>query len=94
MPFHKASAVAMLAFDYLWAIPDFLVVDWIVTIPLCFLSVAASTYWIQRRWHGDGRRSAAWKAALLGTIAAVPFQVASTAAGLAFLAWLRIRRRD
>ncbi|KAB2667646.1 MAG: hypothetical protein DVB31_07905 [Verrucomicrobia bacterium] len=82
----------LLVFDNLWMIPEFVVVDWIFTVPLCFLSVAGSTYWIQRRRQGDVHGTALWKALLLGAVAAVPFSVTGTPVGLALLAWFGIKK--
>ncbi len=93
-PFHPGAVTMMLVFDYLWTIPEFAIVDWPLTIPACFLCVAVSTFLIQRRKHGDRRRVAMAKALLLGTIAAVPFPVASSVAGLGFLAWIGIKKAN
>lgn len=91
-PFHPASAALLLVVDNLWMLPEFAVVDWWLTIPASFLSVAGPVYWIQRRKSGDGRVKAALKALFLGVVAAVPLSVTGTPVGLALLAWFGIKK--
>lgn len=85
------AALALIIVDNLWWIPEFVVVDWLLTIPLCFLSVFAITFLIQWRRVGDRRRVALVKALVLGLVAAVPWSVTGTPVGLALLAWAGIR---
>lgn len=89
--FEPLSALALLLADNLWLFPEFLVVSWGVTVPLCFLTVLVSVYLIQRRRAGDRRRIAFAKALILAIIAAVPTSVTGTPVGLALLAWAGIR---
>ncbi|MBX3734593.1 MAG: hypothetical protein KF791_18610 [Verrucomicrobiae bacterium] len=89
--FEPLSALALLLADNLWLFPEFLVVSWVVTVPLCFLTVLVSVYLIQRRRAGDRRRIAFAKALILAIIAAVPTSVTGTPVGLAILAWAGIR---
>jgi hypothetical protein len=91
-PFHPAASAILIAVDNLWALEEFLVFDWILTIPLSFITVFGPTYWIQRRWSGDRRVVALWKALFFGVVAAVPFSVTGNPVGMTFLAWAGVRR--
>jgi hypothetical protein len=91
-PFHPAASALLLLIDNLWMIPEFAVVDWPVTIPLCFLSTFFPTFWIQRRLAKNPFASALAKALFFAFVAAVPFSVTGTPVGLAFLAWAGVRR--
>ena len=85
------AALALIVMDNLWFFPEFIVVDWVFTIPLCFLTVFTITYLVQRRRAGDRRRVALAKALVLGVVAAVPTSLTGTPVGLALLAWAGIR---
>lgn len=85
--FHPAASALLLVVDNLWNVTEFAVVDWILTIPLSFLSVFLPVFWIQRRYHSDPKPKALAKALFLGAVAAVPFSVTGTPVGLALLAW-------
>lgn len=85
------ASLALIVVDNLWLIPEFFIVDWLVTVPLCFLTVFFITYQVQRRRAGNRRRVALAKALVLGLVAAVPFSVTGTPVGLALLAWAGIR---
>ncbi len=90
--FHPASALALVAVDNLWMLPDFAGPElWLLTIPLSFLTVFLAVYFIQRHRNGDRRRSALWKGILLGAVAAVPTSITGTPVGLALLAWAGLR---
>ncbi len=89
--FHPWSATLLVAVDNLWALPDFTVIAWFITVPLSFLSVFAGTYLVQRRHGRDSVGHALAKAVLLGAVAAVPTAVTGTPVGLALLAWAGIR---
>ncbi len=91
-PYHPAAAALLVVVDNLWMIPEFAVVDWPITIPLCFLSVFFSTFLIQRRLAGNRWSVAMAKAVFFAVVAAVPFSVTGTPVGLAFLAWAGVRR--
>ena len=86
-PVHPLAALLLVVIDNLWLVPEFLVVDLFITIPLSFLSVFVPTYFIQKllKKHSNGR--ALTYAFLLGALAAVPFSVTGTPVGLAILAW-------
>ena len=75
------------AWGYAFAVPALL----FVTVPLSFLSVFISVFLIQRQRNGDRRRSALWKALLLGVLAAIPTSITGTPIGLALLAWAGIK---
>ena len=92
VPFHPSAAALLVVVDNLWALEDWLVLTWILTIPLSFLSVAVPTYWLQRRFRQDSRRTALLKALFFGVVAAVPTSVTGTPIGLALLAWAGVRR--
>ncbi len=92
VPFHPSAAALLVVVDNLWALEDWLVLTWILTIPLSFLSVAVPTYWLQRRFRQDSRRTALLKALFFGAVAAVPTSVTGTPIGLALLAWAGVRR--
>jgi hypothetical protein len=91
-PVHSLAALLLLVVDNLWTVPEFLVIDWAITIPLCFLSVTVPVFLIQRHLKKDGVRRAVGLALLLGIVAAVPTSVTGTPVGLAILAWTGIHR--
>jgi hypothetical protein len=92
VPFHPSAAALLVVVDNLWALEDWLVLTWILTIPLSFLTVAVPTYWLQRRFRQDSRMTALLKALFFGVVAAVPTSVTGTPIGLALLAWAGVRR--
>jgi len=89
-PIHPLSAVLLLVVDNLWNLADWLVLDWFITIPLSFVTVAVPVFFIQRAFRKDPFIRAFAYALLLGTIAAVPTSVTGTPVGLALLAWAGI----
>ncbi len=89
---HLLSAVVLLGVDNLWNLPDFFVIDWIITIPLSFLTVFVPVFFIQKKLKRDPALKALGWAALLGVLAAVPFSVTGTVAGSMLLAWLGINQ--
>ena len=89
-PIHPLAALLLLVVDNLWNIPDFLVFDWIITVPLSFLTVSIPTFFIQRFLKKNTVGRAIAFALLLGVIAAVPTSVTGTPVGLAILAWTGI----
>ena len=91
-PIHGAAALLLLVVDNLWNLADWLVIDWIITIPLSFVSVFVPTFFIQRLLKRDSVGQALGYAALLGVLAAVPFSVTGSTVGVALLAWLGISR--
>jgi hypothetical protein len=91
-PIHAAAALLLLVVDNLWNLADWMVIDWIITIPLSFLSVAVPTFFIQKLLKKDSVGRALGFAALLGVIAAVPFSVTGSTVGVALLAWLGINK--
>ena len=86
-PIHPLAALLLLVIDNLWNLPEFLAVDWPVTIPLSFLTVFVPTFLIQRLLKKNSKRRALGYGFLLGLIAAVPFSVTGTPVGLTLLAW-------
>lgn len=90
-PFHALSALLLLVVDNLWNFSDWLVITYLVTVPLSFLSVAVPVFFIQRAKQGDPVGKALLKAGLLGVVAAVPFSVTGTPVGLALLAWAGVK---
>lgn len=91
-PIHPLSAILLLVFDNLWTIPEFVVIDWIVTIPLSFVSVFVPTFFIQKTLKRDSAGRAFVFALLLGVLAAVPTSLTGTPVGLAILAWTGISK--
>ena len=91
-PIHPLAALLLVVIDSLWTVPEFLVVDLPITVPLSFLSVFVPTFLIQRLLKKDSIRRALAFALLLGALAAVPFSVTGTPVGLAILAWTGISK--
>lgn len=91
-PIHPLAALLLVVIDNLWSVPEFMVVDLPITIPLSFLSVFVPTFFIQRILKKNSIRRASAYALLLGVLAAVPFSVTGTPVGLAILAWTGISR--
>ena len=91
-PIHPLSAMALLLIDNLWMLEEWLIIDWIITIPLCFITVFVPVFFVQKLLHKDSTGRALGYAALLGVIAAVPTSVTGTPVGLAFLAWTGIAK--
>lgn len=90
---HPASAAVMMVVDNLWTLPEFAGPElWLLTIPLAFLVVLTVTIWIQRRRNRDGWGVALAKGVLLGALAAVPFSITGTTAGVILLGWFGIRK--
>lgn len=86
-PIHPLAALLLLVIDNLWNLPEFLAIDWPITIPLSFLTVFVPTLLIQRLLKKNSVRRALGYGFLLGLIAAVPFSVTGTPVGLTLLAW-------
>lgn len=91
-PVHPLAAVVLVAVDNLWNFADWAVVSWAVTIPLAFVTVFLPTFMVQRFVKGDSGPRAVRMAGLLGALAAVPYSLFGTSAGLAFLAWSGLNR--
>jgi hypothetical protein len=91
-PIHPLAALLLLAVDNLWLLPEFVVIDWIVTIPLCFITVFVPTLLIQKLVKKQGIGTAVGYALLLAVIAAVPTSLLGTPLGAALLAWFGISR--
>jgi len=91
VPFHPLAATLLILVDNLWNFADWAVISWIVTIPLCFLTVFLPTFFIQRKKNGDLFGPAFLKALFLGVLAAVPTSITGTPVGLALLAWAGIK---
>jgi hypothetical protein len=87
-----AAAAFLLVVDNLWMLPEFVVATWWLTIPLSFVSVFGTTFFIQRVLGRNPVPVALAKALFFGLIAAVPFSVTGTPVGLAFLAWAGVKR--
>lgn len=91
-PIHPLSALLLLVFDNLWTVPEFIVMNWTVTLPLSFISVFVPTFVIQNTLKKDGFGRALAYALLLGVLAAVPTSLTGTPVGLAILAWTGISK--
>ncbi|MSU34783.1 MAG: hypothetical protein EXS36_06655 [Pedosphaera sp.] len=86
-PFHPLSATLLLVVDNLWTLEEWLIVTWLFTIPLSFVSVFLPVLCIQRFVSRDRWSIAVKKALFLGIVAAVPTSITGTPVGLALLAW-------
>ena len=86
-PIHALSALVLVAVDNLWNLAEWVVIDWVVTIPLSFVTVAVPVFLIQKFLKKDSVGRALSFAALLGVLAAVPTSITGTPVGLALLAW-------
>lgn len=91
-PIHPLAAILLIVIDNLWNFADWAVIDWVVTIPLSFITVFFPTLLIQRLLKKDRWSRAFGFAVLLGVIAAVPTSVTGTPVGLALLAWTGISK--
>jgi hypothetical protein len=91
-PVHPLSAALLAAVDGLWGMADWVVVDWIVTIPLSFVSVAVPTFCVQKFIRKDSTGHAVAVALLLGVLAAIPTPIIGTPVGLAILGAAGVRR--
>jgi len=91
-PIHPLSALLLMVIDNLWTLPEFLVVDWVITIPLCFLTVLVPTLMIQKLIKKQTFGAAFVYSVLLAVIAAVPTSLLGTPIGAAMLAWFGISR--
>ncbi|PYJ07337.1 MAG: hypothetical protein DME25_04085 [Verrucomicrobia bacterium] len=77
----------MVAVDNLWNLAEWVVVDWIVTIPLSFITVFVPVFLLQKFLKRDSNGRALAFASLLGVLAAIPTSITGTPIGLALLAW-------
>ncbi len=91
-PIHPLAALLLLVVDNLWLLPEFVVIDWVVTIPLCFITVFVPTLLIQKLVKKQGVGTAFGYALLMAVIAAVPTSLLGTPLGAAMLAWFGISR--
>jgi hypothetical protein len=90
VPVHPLAAMLLLVVDNLWNLADWVVIDWVITIPLSFVTVFFPTLLVQRFLKRDRFGRAFALAALLGAVAAVPTSLTGTPVGLALLAWFGI----
>jgi len=86
-PIHALSALVLVAVDNLWNLAEWVVVDWIVTIPLSFITVFVPVFLLQKFLKRDSNGRALAFASLLGVLAAIPSSITGTPIGLALLAW-------
>ena len=91
-PVHPLAALLLVVIDNLWTLPEFLVIDWAVTIPLCFLTVFLPSLLVQKWVKRQPLGTAVGYSVLLGFVAAVPTSLLGTPVGLALLAWTGISR--
>ena len=78
--------------DNLWLLPEFLIIDWVITVPLCFLTVLIPTLMIQKLIKKQALGAALGYSVLLAFIAAVPTSLLGTPVGAAMLAWFGISK--
>ena len=86
-PIHALSALLLLAVDNLWNLADWMVIDWIITIPLSFITVFVPVFLLQKFLKKDSNGRALALATLLAVIAAIPTSLTGTPVGLGLLAW-------
>ena len=86
-PIHALSALILVAVDSLWAIFDWMPLDWIVAIPGCFAAVFVPTFLVQRHLKSDSKGRAVTYATILAVLAAIPTPITGTPVGLGLLAW-------
>lgn len=91
-PIHPLSALLLMVIDGLWTLPELLVVDWVITIPLCFITVLVPTLMIQKLIKKQTFGAAFVYAVLLAMLAAVPYPLLGTPIGAAMLAWFGISK--
>jgi len=91
-PIHALSALVLVAVDNLWNLADWVVVDWIFTIPLSFITVFVPVFLLQKYLKKDSNGRALAFAALLGVLAAIPTSITGTPVGLGLLAWTGLRK--
>jgi len=91
-PIHALSALILLVVDNLWNLTEWVVIDWIITVPLAFLTVLVPTFLIQRFLKKNSTGKAMAWASVLAVLAAVPFSVIGTVAGSMLLGWLGINK--
>jgi hypothetical protein len=91
-PVHPLAALLLIGVDNLWNLADWAVIDWVITIPLSFITVFGPSLLIQRLVRRNPWGRAALLALLLGALAAVPTSITGTPAGVAFLAWSGLNR--
>ncbi len=89
---HPLSALILVAIDSLWSISEWLVVTWIVTVPLSFLTVFIGVFCVQKYLNKDTNSKAATVAAVLAILAAVPTPITGTAVGILVLSLAGIKR--
>jgi len=91
-PVHPLAAVLLIFVDNLWNLVDWMVIDWIITIPLSFIMVFFPTFLIQKLVKKDRWSRALGFALLLGVIAAIPTSLTGTPVGIALLAWTGVSK--
>jgi len=91
-PVHPLAALLMIIVDNLWNLADWAVVDWIITVPLCFFMVFVPAFFIQKFLMKNRVGRAFLFALLLGIVAAVPTSITGTPVGLALLAWTGVNK--
>jgi hypothetical protein len=91
-PVHPLAALLLVVVDNLWNLSEWVVIDWIITIPLSFLTVFVPAFAIQKFIKRDRAGRALGLALLLGALAAIPTSITGTPVGLALLAWTGLNR--
>ena len=91
-PVHALSALVLVAVDNLWNLAEWVVVDWIITIPLSFVTVFVPVFLLQKYLKKDSNGRAAALATLLAVLAAIPTSITGTPVGLGLLAWTGLRK--
>ena len=91
-PVHPLAALLLVVVDNLWLLPEFYIINWAITIPLCFITVLIPTLLIQKTLKKQTFGAALGYSLLLAVIAAVPTSLLGTPVGAALLAWFGISK--
>jgi hypothetical protein len=91
-PVHPLAALLLVVVDNVWNLSEWIVIDWIITIPLSFVTVFIPALAIQKFIKRDPAGRALGLALLLGALAAIPTSITGTPVGLALLAWTGLNR--
>jgi hypothetical protein len=91
-PIHPLSALLLLVVDNLWNLAEWVVVDWVITIPLSFFTVFVPSLVIQKVLKRQRFGVALGYATLLAALAAIPTSILGTPVGAALLAWFGINK--
>ncbi|MDL5055089.1 hypothetical protein QQ056_16250 [Oscillatoria laete-virens NRMC-F 0139] len=90
---HPASALVLMAIDFLWTLAEWKVFTLVITIPLSFVTVSVATGLIQKFVNHDTTGKAVAIGFLLGFLAAIPTPITGTIVGVMILTLAGLKRR-